>query len=146
MTFGFNSCVFQGSQPQPFDSTFDTNMPERVDYHIRTRHKTWSEVWKAVEHKGFFGALEEKNGDSFQLTINNVIFIKHSLQTTLIETPIREIIFESNLSMDICLNKYYTNKQLVILRDYLDHTLKATNSKILAEKLIEPDLNLVVLF
>ena len=60
-----------------------------MDYHIRTRHETFSEVWKKVKNNGSFGDLDDKNDEFIQTAINELNFIKHSLQATLIGTPVK---------------------------------------------------------
>ena len=48
--------------------------------------------------------------------------------------------------MDICLHLSNTNKQLAFLRDYLDHTAKATKCKVLAEDIAKPTLKLADIY
>ena len=78
----------------------------------------------------------------FRIAPKELNFIKNPLQTTVIATPTNEITFDSNLLVDTCLHMFYTDKQLTILRDYLDLTVKAIKCKVLAEKFAKPNLNL----
>ena len=117
-----------------------------MNYHLRTRHKILSEVWKVVENNGFFGDLDDNNDEFIQFGINELNSIKHSLQATLIETPVKQLTFDSNLRVETCMHMSYTNKQVAILRDYLDHPSKATKCQVLAQKLTKPNLNLADIF
>ena len=117
-----------------------------MDHHIRTRHEILSEVWKVVENSGSFGDLDDKNNEFIQIAINKLNFNKHSLQATLIGTPVKELTFDSNLIVDTCMHMSYTYKQLAILRDYLDHPAKATKCKVLAQKFVKPNLNLADIY
>ena len=109
---------------------------------IYGKHDIYSKAWKVVEKNGSFGDLDEKYDDFIQISINELNFIKHSLQATLIGTPINEMTFDSKKILDTCLQSTYTWRQLVILRDYQNHTAKATKCKVLVQKIGEPKSSL----
>ena len=117
-----------------------------MDYHTRTRHKFLSEVWKVVENKGSLGALDHENDELNQIPINELNFIKHSLHAPLIEIPVKEMTFDSNLIVDTCMYNSNTYKQLTIVRDYLEHSATAAKWKVLAQKFTNPKLNLVEIY
>ena len=77
-----------------------TTLHEKMDNHIRTRHELLSEVWKVVENNGSFGDLNDKNDEFIQIAINELNFIKNSIQATLIGTPVKELTFDSNLIVE----------------------------------------------
>ena len=81
-----------------------------MEYHIRSRHKIVSEVWKTVEQNGSLGDLDCKNDDFVQTAINDLNSIKHSPQTRLIGTPLNEMTFGSNLLLNTRLHMSYTYK------------------------------------
>ena len=101
-----------------------------------------NEVLKMVESNGSFGDLDYRNDEFIQITINELNFIKHSVQATLIGIPVKEMTFDSNLTVETCMHMSHTYKQLAFLHDYLDHSAKATKCKVMAQKFAERNLNL----
>ena len=95
-----------------------------------------------VENNGSFGDLDDKYDDFIEISINELNFIKNSLQATLMGTPINDKTFDSKIIVDTCLQRTCTWRQLVILRDFQNHTAKATKCKVFVQKIGEPKSNL----